>query len=462
MDTQQSRHVVFEDTPSDLVTPPVLLVQMPVAQTLHTISHDQAVVIPPIVTSVTIVEDPRSHMDRLERRIKQMRDPNEMISWDDIDDVPMATLPMRHNCSLCSIVIERHDTEMVRFIRVISLENLGGLSTGVFETIFIQWFARHLTGVPFQDFRSLVQALFDVDDDISRGLWSDITPFPDTKYPGVISYLYNIVILIPLAPRPPLSTLPSRFRAHEFCAFHQMADIDLGPDMTVDSFPTYSTHAFPPPSGLYHHVWTPRALIFTGRFDIADLVGVFWDYIFYFSVVTGPRAEIDSMMVMIQSTLRLDFFRLSLFVRVSIIIERSSKSSDVFIATFDFTNICYFGCLTSTTSPTFSAPATFLIHCVGYVDTTSIPTSGRPIITASHERLHPRQRCRRHFSDLSIPLSRVFETFQAMGFLAPLAPRAHPDPVPSQFDLIYIVRTISQQDITMIVALLYDMPYRTC
>ena len=32
-------------------------------------------------------------------------------------------------------------------------------------------FARHLIGVPFQDFRSLVQALFDVDVGISRGLW---------------------------------------------------------------------------------------------------------------------------------------------------------------------------------------------------------------------------------------------------------------------------------------------------
>ena len=31
--------------------------------------------------------------------------------------------------------------------------------------------ARHLTGVSFQDFGSLVQALFDVDDGISRGLW---------------------------------------------------------------------------------------------------------------------------------------------------------------------------------------------------------------------------------------------------------------------------------------------------
>ena len=31
-------------------------------------------------------------------------------------------------------------------------------------------------------------------------------------------------------------------------------DTDLGPDMTADSFLAYSTHAVPPPSGLYHHV----------------------------------------------------------------------------------------------------------------------------------------------------------------------------------------------------------------
>ena len=60
---------MLKDTPSDLVPPPVLLVQMPAAQTLHTISHDRAAVVPPIVTPVTIVEDPRSRMDRLERRI---------------------------------------------------------------------------------------------------------------------------------------------------------------------------------------------------------------------------------------------------------------------------------------------------------------------------------------------------------------------------------------------------------
>ena len=90
MDTQQSRHVVLEDMPSDIVTPPILPVQMPATRTLY----DQAAVIPPIITPVTIVEDPRSRMDRLERRIGQMRDPDEMILWDDLDDVSVATLPV--------------------------------------------------------------------------------------------------------------------------------------------------------------------------------------------------------------------------------------------------------------------------------------------------------------------------------------------------------------------------------
>ena len=93
MDTQQSRHVVLEDTPSDIVTPSVIPVQMPATQTLPTASHDQAAVIPPMVTPVTVIEDPHSRMDRLEQRIRWMRDLDEMILWDDPDDVPVATFP---------------------------------------------------------------------------------------------------------------------------------------------------------------------------------------------------------------------------------------------------------------------------------------------------------------------------------------------------------------------------------
>ncbi|RVX14795.1 hypothetical protein CK203_012029 [Vitis vinifera] len=351
MDSQPSRHVVLEDTPSDLVTPLVIPVQMPATQTLHTISRDRAAVVPPIVTPVTIIEDPHSRMDRLERRIGQMRDPDEMISWDDPDDVPVATLPVGFRMP----DIERYTgvgcPQMVRFIRVISSENLGGLSTGVSETVFIRWekaaemierpterdqmsmflrslhprFARHLTGVPFQDFRSLVQALFDVDDGISRGLCIDdlvIIPMRDHyRYPGVISHLYrhrhpHPVQLYPsthphaVMVRPsfqfqhpqtgiprheqsrphrrhqrtysdlgmPLDRAFERLRSTgmaghrtDYCASlrHTIQDLidsgavslpisttdtDLGPDLTADSFPVYSTHAVPPPSGLYHHV----------------------------------------------------------------------------------------------------------------------------------------------------------------------------------------------------------------
>ena len=36
--------------------------------------------------------------------------------------------------------------------------------------------ARHVFGVPFTDFGSLVLALYDVEDGISRGLWADSSP----------------------------------------------------------------------------------------------------------------------------------------------------------------------------------------------------------------------------------------------------------------------------------------------
>ena len=36
--------------------------------------------------------------------------------------------------------------------------------------------ARHVVGVPFTDFDSLVLALYDVEDDILRGLWTYASP----------------------------------------------------------------------------------------------------------------------------------------------------------------------------------------------------------------------------------------------------------------------------------------------
>ena len=255
--------------------PPRLLpVQMPTTQTLHTISHDQTVVIPPIVTPVTVIEDPHSRMDILEQRIRRMRDLDEMISWDDPDDVPVATLPVgfrmpdmerytgvrcpRIHLRLYSTVMRALGLDEVQllilfplslsgttqrwyaslessrrrtwedlaqeFLRQYSfsgdtsvtrreLESLRQGSDESVSSFISRWrekaaemierpterdqmsmflrslhprFARHLTGVPFQDFRSLVQALFDVDDGISRELWLDITPSPDTEGKRVV------------------------------------------------------------------------------------------------------------------------------------------------------------------------------------------------------------------------------------------------------------------------------------
>nr|CAN68507.1 hypothetical protein VITISV_011339 [Vitis vinifera] len=569
MDTQQSRHIVLEDTSSDLVTPPVLPVQMSATHTLHTISHDHAVVIPPIVTPVTIIEDPRSRMDRLEQRIRQMRDPDEMISWDDPDDVSVATLPVgfrmpdieRYTGVGCPrIHLRLYDTVM----RALGLDeaqlltlfplSLSGVTQRWYASLessrrrtwedLAQEFLRQysfsgdtsVTRVPFQDFRSLVQALFDVDDGISRGLWSDIIPSPDTegkrvggssegygdicsadfqhRRPGYHSYARSLQIprsdfpllqhhrphsvqqypfvhphtvtvrpsfqfqrpqtsiprhersrphqrrqrtysdlgmpldraferlrstgvLVPLAPRPHPSTLPPRFRAHEFYAFHQMAghrtDYCASLRHTIQDLidsGAFLLRAYAITFG------TPRALIFTRYLDIADLIGVFWDYILRFTMSDEitPITLTALYEMMVDLTRRVE--------RIELILSEHPSSSrgapGVAMPSLPH--------LTSSTPATLGAShprprphSVFQQHSssISLATPTRPPPQfrGPPVVTVPQDRFPPHRRCRRHFSDLSAPLSRVFETLQAMGFLAPLAPRALPDPVPPQFRL---------------------------
>ncbi|RVW34951.1 hypothetical protein CK203_098250 [Vitis vinifera] len=630
MDTQQSRYVALEDMPSDIVTPPALPVQMSATQTLPTVSHDHAVVIPPM-----------------------MRDPDEMISWDDPDDVPVATLPAgfrmpdierytgvgcpRIHLRLYSTVMRALGLDEAQLLTLFPL-SLSGMTQRWYASLetsrrrtweglaqeflrqysfsgdtsatrrelelfrqgsdepvssFIsRWrekaaemierptegdqmsmflrslhprFARHLTGVPFQDFRSLVQALSEVDDGISRGLWSDIIPSLDTegkgvsgssesygdvcsadfhhrrpdyhpmrghcRYPGVISHPYRIVILIQLSSILLCILILSRCDLHFIFGVHRLVshgmsslvpigdvrgliliwrclwiellsdsellmvghrtdycaslrhtiqdlidsgavslpisttDTDLGPDMTVDSFPVYSTHAVPPPSGLYHHLAirvrtlcfesSPYCLIF--RMIVLDS----------FSIMTGPRAEIDGMMVMIFSEyieirlLQLRFtmsdeiapITLTTLYEMMVDLTRRVERIELILSGHPSSSRGAPGvAMPSLPHLTSSTPATLGAshprsrpHSVFQQHSSSIslatPTRpppqfrGPPVVTVPQDRFPPHRRCRRHFSDLSAPLSGVFETLQAMGFLAPLAPRALPDPVPPQFRL---------------------------
>ncbi|RVW28300.1 hypothetical protein CK203_099934 [Vitis vinifera] len=491
MDTQQSRHVVLKDTPSDLVTPPVLPVQMPATQTLPTISHDRAAVVPPIVTPVTIVEDPRSRMDRLEQRIRRMRDLDEMISWDDLDDVPVATLPVgfrmpdierytgvgcpRIHLRLYSTVMRALGLDEAQLLTLFPL-SLSGMTQRWYASLetsrrrtwedlaqeflrqysfsgdtsvtrreleFLRQgsdeFAQHLTGVPFQDFRSLVQALIDVDDGISKGLWSDIIPSSDTEGKGVggSSESYGDVcsadfqhrrpgyhpyarsLQTPRSDFPPLQHRhphPTSIPRHEQSHPHrrrQRTYSDLG--MPLDrAFERLRSTGFLVPLAP-----SPFPSTMPPRFRAHEVLDSF-------SVVTGPRAEIDGMMVMIFSE----------YIEIRLLQLRFTMSDEIAPITLttlyemmvDLTQRVERIELTLSEYPSSSRGAPG-------VAMPSLPhlTSPTPVtLGASHPRSHPHSVLQQHSSFISLatltrPPSRLRGP-PAMGFLAPLAPRALPDP----------------------------------
>nr|CAN80486.1 hypothetical protein VITISV_013886 [Vitis vinifera] len=508
MDTHQDRHVVLEGTPSDLVTPPVLPVQMPATQTLPTASRDRAAVVPPIVTPVTIVGDPRSHMDRLEQRIRRMRDLDEMILWDDPGDVPVATLPIgfrmpdierytgvgcpRIHLRLYSTVMRALGLDEAQLLTLFPLSlsgvtqrwyasletsrrktwedlaqeflrqysfsgdtsvtrrELEFLRQGSDEPIssFIsRWrekaaemierpterdqmsmflrslhprFARHLTGVPFQDFRSLVQALLDVDDGISRGLWSDIIHSPDTEgkgvvgssesYGGICSAIFSIDDL--LSSTLLYIRILSRCDLHFSFSVHRLVSHDMSSLVPIDDV---------------------RGLILIwGCLWIELLSDSVLDS---FSVVTGPRAEIDGMMGMIFSEyieirlLQLRFtmsdeiapITLTTLYEMMVDLTRRVERIELILSEHPSSSRGAPGVampslphLTSPTPVTLGAshprPRPHLV-LQQHSSSISLATLARPpsqlrgpsVVTVPHERFHPHRRCRRHFSDLSAP-----------------------------------------------------------
>ncbi|RVW89726.1 hypothetical protein CK203_047234 [Vitis vinifera] len=399
----------------------------------------------------------------LEQRIRQMRDPDEMISWDDPDDVqwPFASrfrMPdierytgvgcPRIHLRLYSTVMKALETSCWRtwedlaqeFLRQYSFSGdtsvtrreLEFLRQGSDEPIssFIScWrektvemierpteryhmsmflrslhprFARHLTGVPFQDFRSLVQALLDVDDGISRGLCIDdlvIIPMRDhCRYPGVISRLYSIIILIQFSSTLLCILILSRCDLHFSFSVHRLVSHDMSSLVPIGDVRDLFRFGMPLDRAFERLIATgflaPLALghpeYLTSTFSCSRVLCISPDdsHRTDYCVSTLVHTCSSSSFGLIPSRLDtqgtdihrhfdiadlVEHIEIRLLqLRVSIVIERSSRSSDAFIATFDFIDICYFGYLTSTTSPTFSVPTAFLIHFIGYVDTTSI------------------------------------------------------------------------------------------
>ncbi|RVW40888.1 hypothetical protein CK203_094283 [Vitis vinifera] len=179
----------------------------------------QTEVAPPPVTAPTPTsEDPHACMDRLEQRLRQLRTSNRAIIWEDFDGVPMASLPAKFRMPeierYTGIGCPRIHLRLYKFLRQyafnivvdVSRKELEALRQRTDESVssFIsRWrgkiaeiidrplerdqvqmvsrslqprIARHVVGVPFADFGLLVLALYDVENDISRRLWTDSSP----------------------------------------------------------------------------------------------------------------------------------------------------------------------------------------------------------------------------------------------------------------------------------------------
>ncbi|RVW57106.1 hypothetical protein CK203_116771 [Vitis vinifera] len=89
-------------------------------------------------------------------------------------------------------------------------------------------FAKRLVGIPFQDLKSLVHAVFSVEEVIAQGLWTDTAHSLNSKG------------------KKPIGS-SSRFG-------EDLIDLGLvnlsGPSVTINPQPTHSTHAVPTPSSL--------------------------------------------------------------------------------------------------------------------------------------------------------------------------------------------------------------------
>ncbi|RVW98111.1 hypothetical protein CK203_031945 [Vitis vinifera] len=227
-----------------------------------------------------------------------MRDPDEMISWDDPNDVLVATLPIGFRMP----DIERYTGVgcpriHLRLIAQVISSKLGGLSTGFLRRYsFMVIRALHMESLSFLD-RDQMSLFFFYLPWREEGLWSDIIPSPDTEGKELVDCLRAMEAYVPQTfSIDGLVIIPTR----DHCRYlgvisHPYSIIILIQFSTIFyAFSYYHGHRTDYCASLRH---TIQDLIDSG----ASLDS--------FSVVTGPRAEIDGMMVMIQSTLRLDSFK---------------------------------------------------------------------------------------------------------------------------------------------------------
>ncbi|WKA12658.1 hypothetical protein VitviT2T_030022 [Vitis vinifera] len=265
-----------------------------------------------VVAPAQIVDDSQARIDKIEQRMRSLHVSDGIMGWDGYDDMLVAVLPVefrmpdierytgigcpRIHLQLYSTVMRGHRLDEAQMIMLFPLSLSGVAQRWELEalrqwpdetvTSFIsRWrekiaqiidrpserdqismimrslqprFARHLMGFPHTDFGSLVQALYGIEEGISRGLWADSSPSDSKEKKSG------------LGPKPS----DVGFKTDLHYAYHQRAGhdtnscsalrhaiqdlidqglVDLGrPGVATDPLPTHDTRAVPPPSEGVH------------------------------------------------------------------------------------------------------------------------------------------------------------------------------------------------------------------
>ena len=94
IDGQQAQQVTVQESAqfNTTVAPPPPLSQSVPHAIPFTLHSQTEVAQSPVTLPIPTSEDPHTRMDRLEQRLRQMRASDEIITWEDFDGAPVASL----------------------------------------------------------------------------------------------------------------------------------------------------------------------------------------------------------------------------------------------------------------------------------------------------------------------------------------------------------------------------------
>ena len=76
--------------------PPPLPPPVPsVPQASPYVLHGHSEVVPPVVVQTPVIDDAHERMDRIEQRMRQLRVSDGSAVWDDLEGMPVASLPAK-------------------------------------------------------------------------------------------------------------------------------------------------------------------------------------------------------------------------------------------------------------------------------------------------------------------------------------------------------------------------------